>query len=511
MTAKGGWTLSRQSWISASIILVAAAAISKGLGFGREILIANYFGATGSVDAFAVAYSVPLFVAGGIGFTLSTAIVPGYHRIRASKGPQRAAQFLCSAGLSSVIFSVILLAPLWIAPLSVMKLVAPALPDATLRLAADLMGWLSLYVLVSNGVYVLTAVFHALNHFKIPAYSDIAFNLATIVILVGYALPLGIYSLVLGNLVGSLLCLAILAGTLLKVVPGRPTVHISGDDMRGLLPLTLPILGYYVCSQIGGLVANYFAATLSEGSVAALNYARTTTVAVVTLVTMNVSRGIFPTLSMLSSNQRSAEGRAIVIALGKLLIFLFIPLSIMLMLRARELLSVLYVRGVFDAAALASTATVFVFLAATLLVAALEPVLIRTSYALADMRTPLMASLAGAVVLAALLYTMTPRQGIGGIGLAMSVALVVQVGIQTVVISGRLGGTVVTELASMMVRSLLCGMVAIPALVVVPLRGGLGLVAELVLYVACYYGLARILVREELKAFLTAVGWNDRP
>ena len=335
MTVKGGWTLSRQSWISASIILVAAAAISKGLGFGREILIANYFGATGSVDAFAVAYSVPLFAAGGIGFTLSTAIVPGYHRIRASKGPQRAAQFLYSAGLSSVIFSVIFLAPLWIAPLSVMKLVAPALPDATLRLAADLMGWLSLYVLVSNGVYVLTAVFHALNHFKIPAYSDIAFNLATIVILVGYALPLGIYSLVLGNLVGSLLCLAILAGTLLKVVPGRPTVHISGDDMRGLLPLTLPILGYYVCSQIGGLVANYFAATLSEGSVAALNYARTTTVAVVTLVTMNVSRGIFPTLSMLSSNQRSAEGRTIVIALGKLLIFLFIPLSIILMLRSR--------------------------------------------------------------------------------------------------------------------------------------------------------------------------------
>ena len=43
-----------------------------------------------------------------------------------------------------------------------------------------------------------------------------------------------------------------------------------------------------------------------------------------------------------------------------------------------------------------------------------------------------MASLTGAVVLAALLSCLTPRQGIGGIGLAMSVALVVQVGIQTV-------------------------------------------------------------------------------
>jgi len=115
------------------------------------------------------------------------------------------------------------------------------------------------------------------------------------------------------------------------------------------------------------------------------------------------------------------------------------------------------------------------------------------------------------VVLAALLSILTPRQGIGGIGLAMSVALVVQVGIQTVAISGRLGGSVAGELASMMVRSLICGMLAIPALVVVPLRGGLGLVAELLLYMACYYGLALILVREELKAFLTAVGWNDRP
>lgn len=78
-----------QGWAAASVLLLAVAALSKGLGFIREILIANYYGASGLVDAFSVAYSVPLLAAGGISFAFSVALVPRYHQVLAAKDKRR--------------------------------------------------------------------------------------------------------------------------------------------------------------------------------------------------------------------------------------------------------------------------------------------------------------------------------------------------------------------------------------------------------------------------------------
>jgi putative peptidoglycan lipid II flippase len=491
------------------MLLIAATAVSKAGGIVREILIANYFGATGAVDAFAVAYSIPLFVAGGIGFTISTAIVPRYHHLAASAGPARASQFLLSANISTCVCSALVLLPVSLAASAVVQAVAPGLPPDTARLAAHLTQWLSLFVLVANLVYVLTAAFHAVHHFKTPAYSDMAFNLLTILMLVGFAGPLGIYALVLGNLVGMVACAGILAAALSRYVPSRIPGPALYQDVRDLGRWGFPILGYYLCSQIGGLLGNYFAATLHEGSVAALNYARTAIAAVTTLITMNLSRGLFPTLSQLSSNERHEERRVLVLTVGRLVIMFFVPLSVVLIVRAREIMAFLYMRGLFDDRALAWTSTVFMFLAAALVVAALEPVLVRASYALSDMRTPLVSSVAGAVLLAGLLSVLAPLQGIGGIGLATSLTLMVQVGIQAYAVGRRLGGSLIVDWFGTMMRSLLCAMLAMPVLLITPPVPLAGLMAGSILYLVCYYASAYYVMPEEFRLLRSTIGFRS--
>jgi putative peptidoglycan lipid II flippase len=361
---------------------------------------------------------------------------------------------------------------------------------------------------VANLVYVLTATFHALNHFKVPAYGDMAFNLVTIGLLVGLAGSLGIYALVLGNLAGTLTCVGILMFTLLRHVPYQMNGPVLYQDVRDLLSLGLPIFGYYFCSQMGGLIANYFAATLNEGSVAALNYARTAIASVIMLITMNLSRSIFPTLALLSSDQRHEESRHLVLSVGRLLIMLFVPVSALFIVRAREIIELLYMRGLFDERALAWTSTVFVFLAATLVVASLEPVLVRASYALADMRTPLLSSLAGAVVLAGLLSILTPLLGIGGIALAASLALVVQVGIQTYEAGRPLGGSLIIGWSGTMIRSTLCAVLAAPIFLIVPAGTLAGLTAGVLLYMGCYYAVAHYLMPDELRLIRTTINFR---
>jgi putative peptidoglycan lipid II flippase len=498
-------TISTQTWLSASVFLMGATILSKAGGIVREILIAKYFGATGAVDAFAVAYSIPLFVAGGIGFTISTAVVPQYHHLATSAGPARGSQFLLSANVSTCVCSALLLLPLCLAAPAAVQAVAPGLPPDTARLAAHLIQWLSLLMLVANLVYVLTAAFHALHHFKTPAYSDMAFNLLTVLLLVSFAGPLGIYALVVGNLVGISACAGILVSVLSRYIPYRLVGSALYQDARELLRWGLPILGYYLCSQIGGLLGNYFAATLHEGSVAALNYARSAIAAVMTLVTMNLSRGLFPTLALLSSDERHEERRDLVLTVGRFLIVLFVPVSAVFIVRAREIMEMLYMRGLFDDRALAWTSTVFVFLAATLAVASLEPVLVRASYALADMRTPLLSSLAGAVLLTGLLSILAPLLGIAGIGLATSLALVVQVGIQTYAASRRLGGSLIIGWSGTMMRSALCALLAAPVFLFVPAGPLAGLIAGALLYLGCYYAMAHYVMPDEFRLLRTTI------
>ena len=87
MSEKSRSGLSIQSWASASILLIAVALLSKGLGFFRELLGAKYFGTSGDVDAFFVALSMALLANSGIGIALSTVLIPAVHNLRLDARP----------------------------------------------------------------------------------------------------------------------------------------------------------------------------------------------------------------------------------------------------------------------------------------------------------------------------------------------------------------------------------------------------------------------------------------
>lgn len=312
--------LSLQGWAAASVLLLAVAVVSKGLGFVREILVANYYGASGLVDAFSIAYSVPLLAAGGISFAFSMALLPKYHQVLAAKGREEANCLLVSMHVSSVVLSIAVLLPLWVIPNEVIRLVAPGLPSDGVQLAGDLLRWLCVYVLSLNIVNLLVATFHVFNHFKVPAISEIGFNVVTIAVLICWSSGLSIHALVLGNLLGNVLCIGLLVGALAHNRTIIGAWYVPRVNLWSSVRLMLPIWGYAICGHLGGTIANFFASGLREGSVAAFGYARTVSAAVVTLVTLNIARGVFPTLAALSSKEQSEEGRTLLLALSKVII-----------------------------------------------------------------------------------------------------------------------------------------------------------------------------------------------
>jgi putative peptidoglycan lipid II flippase len=82
-------------WVEALLISVLHL-LSKFIGFFYEVLIANYFGATGQTDAFIVAAMIPGSILGLFAGTFSTLVIPFYLE-RKSKREEAARKFVYSA------------------------------------------------------------------------------------------------------------------------------------------------------------------------------------------------------------------------------------------------------------------------------------------------------------------------------------------------------------------------------------------------------------------------------
>jgi putative peptidoglycan lipid II flippase len=259
-------------------------------------------------------------------------------------------------------------------------------------------------------------------------------------------------------------------------------------------------------TQATGLVENFFGARLEVGSIAALGFARRLSTFVVSLVALNVSRAVFPSLSRFIAERRTDEARELFSRLSRQFMIGFIPISIAFVYFNRDIVSVVYMRGAFDAAAVSRTAAALAFYAVGGAVLAMMPLCIRACYAFSDTVTPLVAS--GGVLLAAavLSYVLTPLLGVGGIALGMSTATAVGVGAMWRVLARRFGGLHLAPMVQVSGLALVCGLLALlpVALLSGAERGpGIGALAfGLSLYFVAYAGLAWVAMRKEFQGLL---------
>ncbi len=497
-------SLSTQTWISATFILVFTTLISKALGFLRDVLVANYFGASAQVDAFMVAVTLAT-LAGGVGSALSVTLIPVYRRALTTGGPAKAGRLAGGAISLTFVLSITLILVLVIFSGPLVGFIAPSLPEETAHLAVELTRWLTGLVLGLNMIYVLSAVYNALEHFKIPAFMDLASNVCVLLALLFLSEAMGIRALALGLAVGTLLVGAAMAVPLLLRGIASFALKFWTAGVREVTVLAAPVLFWELLSQTGGIVENFFGAMLDVGSISALGYAKRLSVLVVSLLAVNIARAAFPILSKLIAEKKLAEARDILVKLSRQYVVAFVPVSIALMYFRQEIVGVVFMRGAFDATAAERTSAVLVFYAAGVVLSAAIPVCIRACYAFSDTVTPLVASTAGLATIAGLNYILVSRLGVTGIALSTTLGLIPGIAIMGWILARRLGGLDLGELLRVVGAATGCGAVALVPVAVLQNNaaarwdGFAGLAMGLAIYFTSYIALGWIVMQREVR------------
>lgn len=392
--------------------------LSRVLGMAREIVIPHYFGASGLVSAFRTAeFVVKILYDLLVGGMLSAALVPVLSDYRR---PERRAEF---AQVASAVFSIIallaaavVLAIELLAP-QIVALLGQELPAEFQAVAVDLMriSAPALWMFSSSGA--LAAILFARQRFTLVALGDGLYNLGVLVIVPLFHRRLGVESLALGILAGSLIQLGLRLPDL-RGMGLRLSRSLRHPAMRRIWMLYLPVFVSLVVGMIQGGIDTRLANSTGERSLAYMRQATTLYQFPHGLVAVAISLAALPTLSRWAAARDWAAYRRTLGAGLRAVLVLSIPATVGLWVLAEPVIRLLAEHGQFTALDTMWTARTLRYYLFGLVFASVDWPLNFSYYARNDSRTPAIVGILSVFVYLAVALPLLPLLSFLGLALA---------------------------------------------------------------------------------------------
>ncbi|MEA2421369.1 MAG: putative peptidoglycan lipid flippase, partial [Thermoleophilaceae bacterium] len=334
-----------------------ATGLSRVAGLVREIVAASYFGVSGAMSAFTIAFQVPnLMRALFADAALQGAFVPVFTELL-EKGKRREA-FAVASGLFSLITMVLgsVTILFWLLAPELMPLFSPGfsphLQDLTVQLSR-LMFPIVLLLALSG---LVVGMLNSFEHFSVPALAPVVWNLIIIGSLVGLT-PLlhgddRIYAYAIG----------VLAGTIVQFLLPLPWLRGRGGrftrnfDWRHpavtrVLKLMLPVTIALGLINFDALVNSIFGTLVDVQAPSAIDKAFRIYMLPQGLFSVAIATILFPTLSRFAARGAYDELRATMSNGIRQILMLLVPCAAIMGVLAVPITRLVYQRGAFGAGA----------------------------------------------------------------------------------------------------------------------------------------------------------------
>jgi putative peptidoglycan lipid II flippase len=441
----------RSRIIRAATLVGVAFIISRILGVVRDAVI-NYFYdiASAEANAYFISSRFPeiifLIIAGG---ALGSAFIPtfsAYFVRDDAAGGWRLFSAITNLTVAIMTFFAGLTALL--AP----QIILFFYPDLVandpglLEMTVDLMRVMLLSPIIFGVSGVVMAALNARQHFLLPAIAPIIYNLGIIGGAVLFA-P-NVMGLAIGTVAGSLGHLAIqIPGLIRQHARYTPILTVRDPGVIQVGRLMVPRILGLSFGQLNHLAIQFLAQSMVVGSIPALGFAWRIMIMPQAVIGQALAIAAFPTFATLAARSALDEIRRILADTLRLIFFLSLPASLLLMILRRPIVAVLFERGQFGPESTEFVAWALLFYAVSLVALAAIEILSRAFYALEDTLTPV---LVGALQLVAMWIIgfwlgnrLFPDYGLlefGGLALGFSTSIFLELGLLLWLLRRKMGG-----------------------------------------------------------------------
>jgi putative peptidoglycan lipid II flippase len=369
------------------------------MGFVRDRIQAQTFGAGDELDAFKAAFYIPdLVFAVIVASGLAAPFIPVFTGLK--RGSEAAAHEFAQTILTSAVLIMAGLAAILfvLAPLTV-DLIAPGFDPAQRDLYTALFRVMLATPIIFAASMTLGEVLLVERRFLAYGLAPLMYNGGLVLGTVLFSDAIGIFGPAVGAIIGALLHLATrlvgIRGTNLRL---RPRLAVRTTAVREFVRLTIPKIG---SGPIEPLTFGFFtrlASTLTSGSIASIDLARNFQSAPVSLIGVAISVAAFPTFARAyAAGDRRAFGR--LVAKNAVIVGVLTGLAaIALALLSTVIIDRLFGGQRFDEDDVARTALVLAVFALSVPFESLGHVLSRAIYATHHTLLQVVASLVGFAV-----------------------------------------------------------------------------------------------------------------
>ena len=451
------------SILGAAVLVSCFTILSKLLGFGREALIAAYYGATAETDAFFFAHGMPSMLFPAVGNSISFALTSLYVKRLTEEGEDAgdrfASRMLAAGALIGLALGLIgvLLSPILV------PILAPGFVGAQKALAIYLTRLIMAAFVFNVLQYMLCAVLNSKKHFVGAQFSALFYNLVIITATLALGTRQSMDLLMLSVIGGMALQVVMLAVCYRRCARFTPALNPFHRDTALLLKLSLPILLGNSVVQLNNIVDKALGSLLPIGSLSALNYAHNLTDIVTGTVIISLSTVLYPTLAEDAARvDTNSFSKTLERSMNGLTAFM-VPVTCITVLDAAEIVRTVYARGSFDHTAVSYTALALACYAPVFIFSGARELLGRAFFSVQDTKTPMVNSAIGVACNAVFSLAFYRRLGIAGIALGTTVAAFVIAVLMLIQAQKRLSFRLRSLLTALM-RQLLAGGVLVAGL-----------------------------------------------
>ncbi|TBO44282.1 murein biosynthesis integral membrane protein MurJ [Pedobacter kyonggii] len=403
--------------LRSSILIGIITAFVKLLGYGEKVVLAYKFGTGYEIDV----YNTITTIIFSFFFMVREIIEPGFLNgfLKAMNSDNETAAWgLFNRIFIYIFFSALLLSVfVYFMPSVLIDMFSPGFSGQKKEMAM-LMLKIAFPACIFLSLSALTNIaLNGLKIFAIPASGDLVFKVCILLSIVGLYNLCGIYSVMVGILVGGLLKLLVHMLVLFKHFTIK-NLNPGSIHLQHVWKLTWPILIGVIFSQISNLTDNIFASYLQDGAISALNYSKKIIDLPILVFPYILSVCIFPYFSELAIKKRKKELNRLFFKSLSWIVLVFVPLAVLFFMFSYEITEVAFKRGAFNEYSTFLTSNPLAIYAIGLPFFAIETVLVIFYFSNGDTRTPIVTGIICVFANIILTYLLVKILGYIGVALA---------------------------------------------------------------------------------------------
>jgi putative peptidoglycan lipid II flippase len=383
------------------IVISFFLALGKVAGYAKSMLIAGYFGADDfRADAFYKVYNVLVYgTYTNLEKIIRPAYLPQFVRDMKEHGEEKAWQLTSTVGNLELLFLLVLTVVFELFAPDIVRLAWPNMGADAEGLA---IGVLMLRVMAPGVIFLSMSLIpeltlHAYKRFTLPAIAEFSLRVASAagIVLGVYWLwdpkmPHGILAAALGAVMGACLRFIVMVpGLFSRLRHYRLLVNPLRDpSVRTVFGLMPPLLVGMAAAYARNYADTRFADSLGKGMYTNLTFGRTMGDSVLQILPLAISFVVYPFLSDWAARGEKDKLADSLVAMTRVMAFIFVPISVAMMFMARPIITIVYEHGEMTSAAAGRSALALFCYAPGLLFFALETSIMKWYFALQDTKTP---------------------------------------------------------------------------------------------------------------------------